>query len=72
MPDQRFVLTGLSRLTVRVARLLADRGAALTVLASGDEDDLASALPDSAQVHTGDGDTRNACVRSTWRARPGC
>jgi len=50
------VLTGLSRLTVRVARLLAERGGTLTVLASSADDELMSAMPEGAQVVIGDGD----------------
>ncbi len=39
-----------------MARLLAERGGTLTVLASPDDDELASALPDGTQVVVGDGD----------------
>lgn len=43
-PAQRFVVSGLSRLTLRVAGLLADRGS-VAVLATPDERSLGPALP---------------------------
>lgn len=46
-PGDRFVLAGLSRLTLRVAQLLLERGAAVTVMTTDDDDrDLVDLLPD--------------------------
>ncbi len=50
MPSgQRMVLTGMSRLTVRVAHLLAERGARVVVITDDDEP-LLDALPRDAEV----------------------
>jgi Trk K+ transport system NAD-binding subunit len=48
--EQRMVITGMSRLAIRVANLLVERGATVTVIADDDDDPIISALPDTAAV----------------------
>ena len=50
LAPHRFLLCGLSRLAVRVARTLADQGADVTVLRRLEGADLLSALPDTVRV----------------------
>jgi Trk K+ transport system NAD-binding subunit len=54
---RRFVIHGLSRLTVRVARLLAEKSAEVVVVAHEDARSLAPLLGDSAHVLWSTGDT---------------
>jgi hypothetical protein len=54
----RYVLTGLSRLTVRVAILLLERGAALTVTEHSDHDLLAVMPADVTLMARSDEQTR--------------
>jgi hypothetical protein len=53
---RRYLISGLSRLTVRVAGLLVGGGTRLTVLTSESDEALASALPDGVEVIDGEGD----------------
>jgi Trk K+ transport system NAD-binding subunit len=54
LDDRRFVITGMSRLAVRVARLLGDRGAEVVAIADADNE-LLALLPEATKVVTGDG-----------------
>jgi len=54
LDNRRFVITGMSRLAVRVARLLGDRGAEVVAIAAAD-DELVALLPDAVKVVGGDG-----------------
>lgn len=65
------MLAGLSRLTVRVAGLLAERGSAITVLAASTDQDLTAALPAGVQVAVGDGDYEDR-LRAADIARATC
>ena len=52
MARERYVIGGVSRLTVRVARLLTARGAEVVVAADGDDHDLAGLLGPEVRVVT--------------------
>jgi Trk K+ transport system NAD-binding subunit len=57
LDGQRYVITSATRLAVRVAQLLSDRGAEVVVVA-GPNDALVTLLPDSVKVTEGDGSWR--------------
>ncbi|HEX9823941.1 MAG TPA: NAD(P)-binding protein [Actinomycetota bacterium] len=53
LTGQRFVISGLSRLTVRVARELRGRGGEVAVVASGPDPALATLLEDATLIEAG-------------------
>jgi hypothetical protein len=63
---RRFVIHGLSRLTVRVARLLAEDMAEVVVIAHEDGPPLAPVLGDTAHVVWSTGDQEAAFARPGW------
>jgi Trk K+ transport system NAD-binding subunit len=68
---RRFVISGLSRLTVRVARLLSEERAEVVVVASEAEQALAPMLGDTAQVVWDKGDHELA-LREAGLSQAGC
>jgi Trk K+ transport system NAD-binding subunit len=66
---ERFVICGLSRLTVRVARSLAARDADVVVVAGDEGGDLALLLDEPIRVLRARGD-REEAPRTAEAARP--